>query len=172
MISIIIILIILLPLVWLLVAPIELIINSKTGEYSIMWKGIAGVRLVPIPGNLLLRFNILLWRKEIDPIEELARPKEKPKSPKKKKKKKSRSNKWLSFQKIKRKGVRLLKSFRVKALRLNLDTGDFVYNSYLYPVFYFLDRGKRRISINYEGESEVLFIAENRLYRMLIAVLF
>lgn len=171
MISIIIILLILLPLVWLLIAPIRLVIDSKKGEYWIEWKGIAGARLLPVPGNLLLRFNILFWRKELDAQQELARRQDKPKNPKKKKGKKSRSKQWLSFQKIRRKGIRLLKSCSVKALRLNIDTDDYIINSYLYPIFYLLDRGKKRLSINYEGEAEVLLVVENRLYRMLIALI-
>ena len=171
MISIIIILIILLPLVWLLLAPIQLVINSKRDIYRIVWKGVAGAELIPVPGNLLLRFNILFWRKEIDAMAELARQQDKPKAPEKKKKKKGRSKGWLSFKKIKRKGIRLLKSCNVKALRLNIDTHDYIYNSYLYPIFYLLDRGKKRLSINYTGESEVLLVVENRLYRMLIALI-
>jgi hypothetical protein len=55
---------------------------------------------------------------------------------------------------------------------LNVDTDDFVLNSYLFPLFYFLNRGPHEFKINYEGRASLQLRVENRLYRMLAALLF
>lgn len=159
--------ILLLFLTWLLVSPIRLQIDTRRQVYLLQWQGIGRIQLMPVTDNLVIQLRVFFWRKKFYPLEYQPRKKQ----PKEVGKKKKKSRK-VDFQKYKRKGIRLFRSFRIRAFRLDLDTGDYVYNSYLYPAFHFLSAGKRQLTINYRGLSEMFLIVENRLYRMLIAFLF
>lgn len=153
-------------LVWLLFSPIRLKIDTRESAYLCSWLGIGRVQLLPVTDDLVIQLQIWFWKKNFYPL----RPnpqKEKPKETRKKKKKRK-----MNFQKYKRKGLRLVRSFRVKAFRLNLDTDDYLQNSYLYPFFHLLSNNNRQLTINYRGETELLLIVENRVARMLIAFLF
>ena len=166
MIAIIIGIILLLLILWLLFSPIELKLDTRSHTYFLHWKSIGQARLKMVPDDLIIQLRILFWKKDFHPLE--YKPKKKEKKTKKAKKKKPGK---MNFSKWKRKGVRLFKSFTIKSFRLNLDTDNYLYNSYLYPVFYFLNKGKKQWNINYQGEFEFVLIVQNRLYKMLIAML-
>lgn len=160
--------IILLFLVWLLIAPIQLYISSPHNIYCLKWKGIAQIRLIPEADDIHLQFQIAFWKKDFYPLQHQAKSSKKQKHPNKtKNKSKSR---W-TFRKIKRKAQRLFQSFDFKAFDVNLDTDDYIMNAYLYPIFFFLSKQGRRLNINYQGELSLHMIVENRLYRILTAIL-
>lgn len=65
----------------------------------------------------------------------------------------------------------LLRSFRVRRFYLVMDTGDPLWNAWLYPLFHFLRRQGRDVSISFTGRNELELIVSNNLYRLLKAVL-
>lgn len=156
----------LLLLAWLLLAPMRLVIDSHRQQYYVQWQGIGQAQVLPTTDDLIIQLRFFFWKKNFYPLHPSTKEK-KQKKEKKAKKKKRRFN----FRKYKRKGLRLLRSFRVRTLKLNLDTDDYVHNSYLYPLFQLLSGHNRQLTINYNGETELQLIVENRLYRMLIAFL-
>lgn len=70
---------------------------------------------------------------------------------------------------ILKKVIKVIKSFKIKELFLNIDTGDVIYNAYLYPLFYFLGGHNRSLFVNYSGEVQFKVTIQNRLINMLIA---
>lgn len=158
-------------LLWLLIAPIRLIINSNRGTYQVEAFGIAKASLIPEPDDIHLQVRVLFWQKDFWPLHEKARARKKKEEEKPKPQKKEKKSRW-TFQRVKRKAIRVLRSFQVRAFRVNLDTDDYIQNAYLYPVFYFLSKGRRQLKINYKGETEVVLDINNRLYRILFALLF
>lgn len=164
MIGLILILVFLILIVGIMFTPIKLEIDTANNTYLLQWKGIASLSLIPVPNDLLMQFSVFFWKKDFYPLHYQA--KKKLEKPKKTKQKKVRSQQWAH------KGFRLLKSFEIKAFQLNLDTDNFIQNSYLFPIFHLLDNPKRQMKINYKGDSELFLIVENRLYRMLAALWF
>lgn len=167
MVFILLVLILILIISWMLLTPIQLNIDSTKNTYLLVWKGIASARLIPKPNDIHLRFKIFFWKKDYFPL------REKPSLFKKKAKKKDskeKNKKSLSLSKLSEKAKRILSTFQVKILRLRLDTDDYVRNSLLFPIFYFLRKKNVQLSINYEGNSEVELLVENRLYRLLMAI--
>lgn len=146
---------------WVLIAPILLIIDTKTGEYSLKWKGLGAIC---ITSDFHLNWRLLFWKKThylFAPIEKSQVPKTQ-----KTKKPQSKGSKWKpSLTKIKH----LSRTFKVKACSLNLDTDNYLWNAYLFPVFYFLNTPQRSLRINFKGEFQCQLIVENRLYRLLYA---
>lgn len=154
----------LLVLGWLLMAPIVLKIDTQEELCYLKWKGIAGVQLLVLADEVVLKIQVFFWKKNIYPLSRS------PKSPSAKhslkpKKKKKRQLPW-------RKGKKLLQSFTVQTFQLDLDTDDFVQNSYLFPIFYFLSNKRRQLRVNYSGQTVLKLVVQNRLYHLLKAWLF
>ncbi len=155
-------------LFWLLIAPLELSIRTEQNDYALEWKSIGRVEIIPVTDDIVIRLKVLFFRKDFYPLQYQPQKKDKTEKKTKKKKKKKRAGSW-GWQKIKKKGLRLLRSFEVKAFKLDLDTDDFVLNSYLFPIFYLT--GNKNITINYEGRSSLTLIIQNRPYKILLAIL-
>lgn len=156
-------------ILWLLLAPIRLILDSNNEVYYLQWYGIAKAGLVMLPDDLVIRLRVFFWKKQFSVFE--IKPSGKKKKsieniPKKKSKQKTNFKTW------KRRGITILKSFKVKIFRLNLDTDDFVHNSYLFPIFHLLNAENRRFQINYKGDLELLLVVENRLINIIKAFIF
>ncbi len=153
------------PILWILFAPIVLRIDTKMGVYRVRWKGIASFQFSIQEDVPILSLHIWFWKKDFQPLDALSKAR-KPNSKKKAKKRKSRKKRnW------RRLGLRLLHSFKVRQFDLMLDTDDFVLNSYLYPVFHMLHCKPLQLGINYQGESSLQLRIENRLIRLLKAIL-
>ncbi len=154
----------LLVLGWLLMAPIVLKIDTQEELCYLKWKGIAGVRLLVLADELVLKIQVFFWKKNIYPLSYSPNTSNTKQAAQPKKKKKPRMP-W-------RKGKKLLQSFTVQTFQLDLDTDDFVQNSYLFPIFYFLSSERRQLRINYSGQMRLKLEVQNRLYHLLKAWLF
>ena len=153
-------------LFWILVSPIQLIIDTNQQVYCIRWRGLGRFGLKILPGDLVLRFDSWLFHKDYHPLAQSK--KKKPKNKKKKEKKKSK----FDFKKYSRKAFRMIKTFKIKSFFVNLDTDDYILNGYLYPIFYFLGKRGEHMNINFKGDLEINIVAENRLYKVVRAMLF
>ncbi|PSR15334.1 MAG: hypothetical protein C7N36_00350 [Bacteroidetes bacterium] len=119
-----------------------------------------------IEEEVVVQLRVFFWKKDFYPLDyrKPADSNRKDQSKVRKKRKKRKVNWW-------RKMRRILNSFEVKVLRVNLDTDDFIWNSLLFPLFFFLNNEKRKLTINYCGKEEIVCIVKNRPYRLLVAVL-
>lgn len=97
----------------------------------------------------------------------------KPGGPKRKKRKsrKEKSGKGRSWQSV----LTLIRSsfgsFKVEQFRVDLDTGDCISNAWLVPVFHLASQKGAVLTVNYSGETEVVFSAKNRLIRLLLPLI-
>jgi hypothetical protein len=64
---------------------------------------------------------------------------------------------------------RLIRSFKLEKLWINIDTDDYYYNAILYPIFFFIKGKNYRFQINFAGENEFILILKNRPIRLLSA---
>jgi hypothetical protein len=72
--------------------------------------------------------------------------------------------KSVNFKKV----LRVLKSFKIKQFQLDIDTGDCIVNSKLYPAFAFLNfYNHTQCSVNFESRNNVLLSIENRPIRII-----
>lgn len=65
----------------------------------------------------------------------------------------------------------LLRTFRVRRFRWVMDTGDPLWNAWLYPAFHLLQRHGHDVSISFIGRNELQLDVSNNLYRLLKTVL-
>lgn len=154
---------------WLLLSPLEICINSNKNDYHLKWKGIGEARIVILPMDLIFRLKIAFWKKDwsVMAIKFQKDKTEKKKTKAKKKKKKTNTRKMLKL------GKRVLGSFTVEEMRVNMDTRNYILNGYLFPVFFHITRffkGNPSLTINYKGKTEVNLLIRNRLINMIYAL--
>ena len=84
-----------------------------------------------------------------------------------KKKQEKSKRKKRNPRKMMRKFLAVMKTFRVPVWRISIDTGDYVYNAWLYPLNYFI--GTEHCQINFHEENYLVLELRNNLARMLYA---
>lgn len=153
---------------WVLIAPLQLQIDTSRDHYQIAWKRIGYGKLITRPTEIVVRLKLLFWQKEWPLPALVGGPSKRTERPTKTEQptRKPQKDRAPRFK------VRaLLRTFQLKQLRLHLDTDDFVLNSYLFPIFHFLNRENRELKINYRGEAFLQMVVENQLYRIIWALL-
>jgi hypothetical protein len=142
--------------VYLLLMPLELCIDSYRGKYYLQIGFLARLSVEKDPAELLrLHLKVLFlnffWRPS-----DLSAPGRWKKKP---------SKKEISSKKRKitlRQGRRLLQSFKVKAFRLELDTGNPLLNAQLFPLSFLWGTHVGKVGINFMGRNNILLQIANR----------
>jgi hypothetical protein len=143
----------------LLWTPLRLVIDSKRDVYQVEWQYICSAMLIEYDNFLGVQIQILFFKKII-PIAFSFKKKKEVKPTVKKQVRKTPSVFRPNFLKI-------LKSFKIKRLKINWDTDDYILDAYLYPITPFLITENKSFNINFEGKQEVELIIENRLVRII-----
>ncbi|MEJ2163676.1 MAG: hypothetical protein P8X60_10320, partial [Robiginitalea sp.] len=66
---------------------------------------------------------------------------------------------------------RLMRSFKVRRFRMEIDTGDPVLNAKLYPLFFHLERHAGSIRLNFINRNHLLLQITNRPINLLKAII-
>lgn len=158
-----------LVLSFLLIAPIQLKVDTYQNQYELKWGNLIRCQFLISQEffDSIFRLRFAFFGKQF-PIKDLMKRKKsghpkdivKPKSETRSKSNQNRISLRFIYQ--------FLKSFHIKTLQCELDTDDFVVNSYLYPLTMLINRDHRhRLLINYKGEMGLRMWIENRGYRLL-----
>ena len=144
-------------LMWILLGPVILCINTENNRYFLSLPGILSTAVVPDNKLFHLRVWIFFIPFTIHPF----RLKER--------KKKTVGKKANSGSRISKKnkkpfdisrgmkmGQDVLKVVRVRTLRLDIDTDDFLLNSWLIPAFSALNTNNIQMQVNFEGNASFL----------------
>jgi hypothetical protein len=152
--------VLLLLLGYLLWMPILLKIDTDTDEYYLQIKGLAKATLMGDEREvLMLKLNVLFLKFNFYPLRKIGSLK---KDRTGKVGKEDVVKKKKNWKNQSRRAWRVLKSFEVKKLLVEMDTGDYVLNAKLYPVFYLLNMGKGSFSINFNDRNRLALIVQNR----------
>ena len=147
---------------WLVITPVQLILHSTTHEYKLKWGWLLKAQLILLSDDLLISIGLPFYRKDFYPLHPTPSSKSMQK-PKKDKRKASKKGPRIPLKTIKS----ILKTFKVRQFKLELDTDNYLTNAYLYPLFHYLDRGKGEWHINYNGRFELHLEMDNRPIRIL-----
>lgn len=147
--------ILLLLILYLLWMPVVLFIDTDSQQYYLQFKGLAKASIEGHEEEVLrIHLKIVFFHFYFYPLKEIGKPKKK----KIQKKNSKKSSKHIGI----RKGLSLLRSFKVKRLLLDIDTGDCVKNAQLYPYFAFLNYRIGTFHINFEGRNRMALCIQNR----------
>ncbi|MFI5134376.1 MAG: hypothetical protein ACHQD9_00855 [Chitinophagales bacterium] len=64
-----------------------------------------------------------------------------------------------------------MKSFRVQQFYLDVDSGNFLLNSWLFPALHLLDPRHRHLNVNFNDRNAIAITLENNLLRIMRAML-
>lgn len=141
--------------IYLLFAPLELFVDTKDHTYFIAMKGLARVSIIPDRLEVVrVRLRVAFMNFNFYPLRR-TKPSKKKRIPQEGKTRKARK---IGPKRM----VRLLSSFCIKSLYLNLDTGDVVLNAKLYPIATFLNHHVGGFNINFQGKNRMVLRASNR----------
>jgi hypothetical protein len=150
---------IILLFLWVLFAPVILFVNTDTEQYSLRIPGVFKLALIGDEELPRLRLRILFIPFRIDPLKVAGRRTDKTygliKSGKM-----NLACKMRSFSE-------LIKSFRIKILYADIDTGDIVLNSFMVPVLMAIRTRKYQLYVNYEERYSLKLDLRNRLANLL-----
>ncbi len=160
MVWIIVLMVLLLALTYLLLAPIVLHIDTATDQYYVNLKGLAKATLIKEEKEFLkVKLTVLFMNFNFYPLRKIGSSTSSEK--KQKKKLRARGRKKKRSMSV-RTAFRLLKSFKVKKFLIDIDTGDYVMNAKLYPIFTYLDHRFGGFYINFKGHNRLLIHMYNR----------
>ncbi len=149
MIALVILLFLFTVLTYLFLAPIILYIDTQNDKYFIQQQGIIKASVLGDKKEVFkIKLNILFLNFNVYPL----------RSKNDNSKSKRKRNMPFSFST----GLRLLKSFKVKKFRIDIDTGDCIANAKLYPVFAFLNYKIGDFNINFEDRNQLVLHIEIR----------
>jgi hypothetical protein len=156
----------LLMIIYLLLVPIILFIDTSTNQYFIKVKGIAKASIESDKLEVFkIRLKVFFFNFYFYPLKNNRLVKL---NKDKKKVVKKKNFKWAHFTKV----LRVVRSFKIKQFQLDIDTGDCIINSKLFPVFAFLNfYNHTHCSVNFESRNSVLLSLENRPIRIIKSII-
>ena len=156
---------ILLTLLWILLGPIIIFVNTENNKYSVGLPGIFKVSAVPNEELFIVKGSVFFIPYRFNPF---GRKRKKPRKPKEKTKAKKRSFKLTEGWEL---GKNIMHAFRIRKLHMDIDTDDFTLNAWLIPAFSTVNSENIRLQANFEGRASVLLDLRTRIGDVLWALI-
>jgi hypothetical protein len=155
--------ILVLLLLWILLVPVIVFLDTDRNRYHITLPGIFRAVALPADGMFRIRIWVFFIPFTFNPFR--SNPEKKQKERKKKKPTAGRRLKGsLGKGKL---AIRALRAITIRKLELDIDTDDFILNAWLIPVFSAVNSGNIRMRANFEGQASLLFDLRVHLGQML-----
>jgi len=160
-------LLLLVVLAGMLLARLELYIDTYRQLYRLRW-GIAFSARVDIGGEFpVLVAHFGPFRKRWSLLDLLTRkPKDKQTAPSEKRVN-SKKNKPFPFRLI----WAMLNTFRCRQFQMELDTDDYVWNAWLFTPVYLTPALRERVTVNFMGHNSLILQIDNRLWNIGVVAL-
>lgn len=147
-------------LLWL---PLVLEIDSEKDIYRVRWSRIIDFRMIPDEKGLNWVFTVFNKKIQLSGAPKKSAPEQAKPVPKKKSSFPTRLI-WPMLKNLPR-------AFLIKRFRVNWDTGDFIRNAHLYPLFYLWSNRRMQLGINFVGQQEIAIFVQTRLFSLAQAFL-
>lgn len=139
-------------LLWILVAPVIIFLDTDHNQYLLTLPGIFKAMLVPSEHFFTIEGRIFLFPFTYNPF--LRQPDKKKNKKSAEKSIEKRNSKQISG--LFKMAIQVLRSFRIRKLELNIDTDDFTLNAWLIPVFSTLNSENIQMRVNFKGYASLL----------------
>ncbi len=151
---------VLLLITWLLLATLELNVDTRIPVAEICWKTIGRARIW-YERDWFVHFRILFFSKKLT-LSELK------KNPAKPKKIPASENRPSRFKHMPGRMLDVLRSFKVTECRLAIDTGDYTTNARLYFLNY-APYSRGHVMMNFNDENYLVLKVRNRPWKIIYA---
>lgn len=151
---------------WFLWGRIELCIDTYKGRFYLSFGGLLNMAPVERDGQIFMAVKVPFYRFYVDPTKSIrsTRKQGQPEQSIRKKDQKA-SGRTLGVRFYLQLVLDALKTFTVKIVKMDIDTGDFAFNAKLIPVMIALSRGPAEVNINYIGRNHLWIEIENQMVR-------
>lgn len=151
-------------ILWILLVPVIIKLDTSRNQYRLMLPGIVSASVVPTADFFLIRCHVLFIPFTIDPLRMKDRSKTKQEKVKKKKKKRKRP----FGRKLLKKVRNVSRAIRLRRLELDIDTDDFLLNAWLVPAFTAVNSYRNiQMRVNFEGNLFLHLDLRTRIAAML-----
>lgn len=138
-------------LLWILLGPVVLTLDTSVNRYRFMLPGVVSISLVPAEGFFRIHGWIFFVPFRLDPLKMGKNRKRRKKEEKDKKKEKKPSGRKKGFNQMK-KIRKMLGAIRIRRLELDIDTDDYLLNAWLVPAFATVNSYDNiQMNVNFEG---------------------
>lgn len=149
-------------ILWILLVPVIIKLDTSRNLYRFMLPGIVSARVVPTTEFFLIRCWVLFIPFTIDPLR--MRKRSKPKQEKVKRKKRN----GPSGRRLLKKFRNVTRAIRLRKFELDIDTDDFLLNAWLVPVFTGANSYRNvQMQVNFEGNLFLLLDVRTRIAALL-----
>ena len=145
-------------LLWILLGPVIIFLNTRNNRYYMALPGIFNAAVVPTEELFNIRGWVFFIPYKVDPF-------------RKRTKRDRRKRKSFKLFEGMRLGRNILGSFRIRQLHLDIDTDDFMLNTWLVPAFSAVNSENIRMQVNFEGNASLLLHIRTRLGAVLWAAI-
>jgi hypothetical protein len=146
--------------VFLLLTPIVIELDSEQNLYQIRISGIARMNIIFGEPFILIKIHAFGFEKIIDPMQMQW---------KRTRKERLKRERRFSFKKVMQKGTAIIRTFEIRYINMDIDTDDYALNALLYPFALLFSQPGRQIQINFHGENALKLKIVNNMERMLLA---
>jgi len=145
----------LLLLVALLLVPIIICIDTTSNQYYLQLQGLIKAHLENHDAEIFrIRINVLFMKFYIYPLKKKSINKQK----KDDERHLTKLKDYISFCRF----FKILRTFKIKQLFINMDTGNCILNAKLYPLFALLNYTAGNFHINFQGRNQFVLLVKNR----------
>jgi hypothetical protein len=150
-------------LLWILLVPVILYLDTPDNRYFVSLPGIIKASIVPSGELFLIQGRVFFFPFRFDPFK--ARKKKKVRKEKKIKKKKKSKKRSFSLSLVRD----LFRKISVRKFSLDIDTDDFMLNARLIPLFSLVNSENIQLSANFEGKASLVLDMRTRIGSLLMA---
>ncbi len=133
-------------LVWMLLGPVIIFLDTGSNQYRISLPGVVTLMVVANGDQILIRGWIFFVPFKFDPFKKRKQTKKKDPARTVTKKSKKRSASIRMFRKV-------VAAFRIRKLLLDIDTDDVLLNAWLVPAFSMVNSAQIQMQVNFEGTA-------------------
>jgi hypothetical protein len=167
----------LLLFLWAILTSFILYINTEQNIYYLKLTSIVKIQLLFDEELFLFRLRIFFLNFKFNPLKFYKKKKIKAekeekegkeeKEDKDKPDRKRKKKRMFTFSQARRMVRDIIRSFNVKVLKAEIDSGDVVTNAYLVPAFVFANRNNINLSANNSGLNSLELKLQNRIIKLL-----
>ena len=148
-------------LLWLMLGPVIIVVDSTSNRYDLSLPGIFQARVIQAEDLFHIRGWIFFVPYRFNPFKKRKQKRKKEDTPGDKKKRFKFPPGGAGMVKD------AIRTIRIRKLDLDLDTDDFLLNAWLVPVFSVINLQNTRLHVNFRGESTLLLDMRIRLGALL-----
>lgn len=138
----------LLFILWMLLVPVAVRVDTEYHRYAVTLPGIFNVYLVPSEGLFFVRIWVFFIPFKLDPFRMKRRKKTKETADKPAKKKRSFFRQKGSVKRFRK----MTRAVKIRRLEADIDTDDFPLNAWLFPAFAAVNSYENiHLRVNFEG---------------------